>query len=71
MHISEMQQQVQKKSFVFEIMAFEIVAVNSAYCCENTCSSVVTVLRNSLQISDKTKADFFQLNLPRSHEKRG
>ena len=37
MHISEMQWKIQKKSFVFEIMTFEIVAVNSAYCCRNTC----------------------------------
>ena len=37
MHTSEMQQKIQIKSFVSEIMAFEIVAVNSAYCCRNTC----------------------------------
>ena len=30
MHISEMQQEIQKKSFVCELIAFEIVAVNSA-----------------------------------------
>ena len=37
MHISEMQQKIKKKSFVSEIMAFEIVAEDSAYCCRNTC----------------------------------
>ena len=37
MHIYEMQSKIQKKSFVSEIMAFEIVAGNSAYCCRNTC----------------------------------
>ena len=37
MHISEMESKVKKKCFVSEIMAFEIVAVNSAYCCRNTC----------------------------------
>ena len=37
MHISEMQQKIQKKTFASEIMAFEIVAGNSAYCRRNTC----------------------------------
>ena len=37
MHISEMQEKIQKMSFVFEIMEFEIVAVNSAYWYRNTC----------------------------------
>ena len=32
-------------------------------------SSVVNVLKNSVEISDLTKADFVQLNLPRIHEK--
>ena len=31
-------------------------------------SSVVNVLTNSLKISDQTKADFDQLNLPQIHE---
>ena len=34
-------------------------------------SSVVNVLTNNVKISDQTKADFVQLNLPRIHEKRG
>ena len=34
-------------------------------------SSVVNVLKKSLKISDHTKADFFQLNLPRIPEKIG
>ena len=37
MHISEMEKKIQKKYYVCEIMAFEIVALNSAYCCRNTC----------------------------------
>ena len=37
MQIPEMQLKIQKKSYVFEIMAFKIVAVNSAYCCRNIC----------------------------------
>ena len=34
-------------------------------------SSVVNVLRNSVKISDQTKADFLQLNLTQIHEKTG
>ena len=37
MHISENQQKMQKRSFASELMAFEIVGGNSAYCCRNTC----------------------------------
>ena len=58
MHISEMQQKIEKYCFVSEMMAFEIIAVNSAYCCKNTCLSAVNVLTNSLKISDQTEADF-------------
>ena len=34
-------------------------------------SSIVNVLTKSLKMSDQTKADFFQLSLPRIHEKVG
>ena len=34
-------------------------------------SSVVIVLTKILKMSDQTKADFFELNLPRIHEKIG
>ena len=34
-------------------------------------SSVVNVLKNSVKISDETKADFFLLNLPQIDEKIG
>ena len=34
-------------------------------------SSVVNVLTNSVKISDQTKADYVQLNLPQIHEKIG
>ena len=36
MYISEMQKKIKKKYFASEIMAFEMVAENSAYCCRNT-----------------------------------
>ena len=34
-------------------------------------SSVVNVLKNSVKISNQTKGDFAQLNLPQIHEKIG
>ena len=34
-------------------------------------SSVVNLLTNGVEISDQTKAEFFELNLPRIHEKLG
>ena len=37
MHISEMEKKIQKESTVFEIIAFEVVAENSAYRGMNTC----------------------------------
>ena len=37
MLILEMEWQIQKESSVFEIIAFEVVAENSAYCGRNTC----------------------------------
>ena len=32
-------------------------------------AAVVKVLKNIVKISDQTKADIFELNLPRIHEK--
>ena len=58
-----MEQKIQKKSFLFEIMAFEVVARNSAYCNQNTCYRQMKVLTKSLKISDQTIADFFQFNI--------
>ena len=65
MRISEMEETIQNMPFVFEIMALQIVASNSA------CSDVFNMLTNSVKISDQTKADLPILNLPRNHEKRG
>ena len=48
-----MEQKVQKKAFVFEIMASELVALMS---------SVVNVLTNSYKALRLTKTDFFRLN---------
>ena len=37
MHISDIEEQMHKKSFVCDIMAFENVVLNSKYCCGNIC----------------------------------
>ena len=54
MNISEMQSKILKKSFVFEIMTFEIVVGTSAYCCRNTCHRQLmreqTVLRFHIRL---------------------
>ena len=54
MHISETQEKIKKKSFVCEIMAFEIVAANSAYWCRNPCRGRLmreqTVLRFHIRL---------------------
>ena len=54
MYIAEMQQKIQKKFFDSEIMAFEIVAENSGYCCRNTCHQQLmrekTVLRFHIRL---------------------
>ena len=71
MHISEMQWNIQKKSFVSEIMAFEICSCNFCILLREYLSSAVNVLINSLKISDHTKADIFQLNLSRIQGKKG
>ena len=38
-------------------------------CRQEYLSSVVNVLTNTVKISEHTKADFAQLNLPQIHEK--
>ena len=58
-----MQSETWEKIFLFEIMAFELAARNSAYRDAKTCLFSVNVLTNSLKISDMTRANVFQLNL--------
>ena len=71
MHIWEMQEKMHKKSFVFEIMAFELVAQKLCTLQREYLLSAVNVLTNSLKISDQTNADFFQLNISQMHGKIG
>ena len=58
MHISEMQQKIQKKSFASEIMAFEIIAGNSAYCCRNTYHRQLMREQTVLRFHIKLKVTF-------------
>ena len=69
MHISEMQSKIDKKRPFFETK-------NVWSCSQKICilrreylSSGLNVLTNSLEISDVTKADIFQLNLSLIHGK--
>ena len=58
MYISEMQQKIQKKSFDSEKMVFEIVAVNSAYCCRNTCHPQLMREQTILRFHIRLKVTF-------------
>ena len=58
MHISEMQQEIQKKYFASEKMAFEIVAGNSTYCCRNTCHQQLMRQQTVLRFHIRLKVTF-------------
>ena len=59
MHISEMEQKIEKKSSVFEIKAFEIVAENSAYSGRNTFHRQSMCLETVLRFLIRVKKSFF------------
>ena len=58
MHISEMQQKIRKMSFASEIIAFEIVSGNSAYCCRNTCHRQLMREQTVLRFRIRPKVTF-------------
>ena len=58
MHISEMQWKIKKKALVSEIMAFKIVAVNSAYCCRNPCHRQLMREQTVLKLHIRLKVTF-------------
>ena len=58
MHISEMEQKIEKKSSIFEIKAFEIVAENSAYSGSNTCHRQSMCLQTGLRFMMRVKKSF-------------
>ena len=53
-----MQKKNQKIIFGFEIIAFELVALNTRFYWERIVSSGVNMLTNSLKISDTTEREF-------------
>ena len=57
-----MEEKVQKKLFVFEIMASELVSVKLSLLRREYLSSAVNVLTNSYKALRLTKTDFFRLN---------
>ena len=71
MHISEMQERIEKTSFVFLDNGASSYCVKFSMFRREYLSPVVNVLTNSVKISDQTKADLVQLNLPRIHKKVG
>ena len=69
MHISEMQETIQKMSLVFQIKRFKLLREIQHVPTGRLVIGSQCV--NSVKISDPTIADFVQLNLPRIHEKIG
>ena len=69
MHISEMQERIEKTSFVFLDNGASSYCVKFSMFRREYLAAVVKVLKSIAKISDQTKADIFQLNLPRIHEK--
>ena len=63
MYMLKIQQNLQKKSFVFGINAFKLVAVISPYYSEKYLASAANWLKNSPKILDLTKRDVVQLFL--------
>ena len=71
MHMSEMQEQMKKKFFCFRENGLWNCCGKFYILLREYLLSAVKVLTKSLKISDKTKADFFHLNLPRIHGEIG
>ena len=53
-----MQRKIQKNSFVLEIMGFEIVGVNSGYCCRNTIHRQLMRYQTVLRFHIRLKVTF-------------
>ena len=56
-----MQEKIQKIFFDFEIIAFELVALDTRMYWGRIFAIGVNMLTNSLKISDTTKTEFFEL----------
>ena len=64
-----MQKKIEKIFFNLEIIAFELVALNTRFTETEYLSSGVNMLTNSLKISDTTKREFFELMFFQSDQK--
>ena len=64
-----MQKKIEKIFFNLEIIAFELVALNTRFTETEYLSSGVNMLTNSLKISDTTKTEFFELIFFQSDQK--
>ena len=62
MQISKMQEKIEKKLFVFEIICVGIGCVKLCLLRRECLSSVVNVLTHSYKALRLTKTDFFRLN---------
>ena len=71
MHISEMQERIEKTPFVFLDNGASSYSVKFSMFRREYLSSVGNVLTNNFKISDQTKSDFVLLNLLLIHQKRG
>ena len=56
-----MQKKIQKIFFDFDIIGFELVALDTCFYWERILSSGVNMLTNNLKISDITKTELFEL----------
>ena len=71
MHISEMKEKFQKNYFFFLDNCASSCFLKFSMFRREYLSSTFNVLKNSVKISNLTKADFAQLNLPRILEEIG
>ena len=62
MYISKMEDKIEKKLFVFEIIASELVALNMSLLRREYLSSAVNVLTTSYKALRLTKRDFVRIN---------
>ena len=59
---------IQKKRFVFQIIAFELGLINCHHL-EQDISAAIIVLTNTFKISTKTIGEVFEINFPENDEK--
>ena len=65
-----MEWKIPKKSFIFEIMAFELVARNCAHCNGNTCYGQSTCLETVLRFQIRLRQTFSTQYIPNAWRNR-